>query len=137
MRVQVRRGIGVMLLVLALSWITAYSATIDVPVSRVDEDRFIADPNQMKPDVCGGIVLTNIVVASGGFAFGTDQNDLILGTGGSDLLFGQGGDDCILAGSGVDFLFGGPGNDVLVGHPGSLDFCFGGSGSDTLYNCDP
>ncbi len=136
MRVRVRWGVGAFLLVLALSWVTAYSASIDVPVSRVDEDWFVADPNQMKPDVCGGIVLTNIVVASGGVASGTDQNDLILGTGGSDLLSGQGGDDCILAGLGLDFLFGDAGDDVLIGYPGSLDICIGGPGDDAFYDCD-
>ena len=119
---------------------TAYSASVDVPVSRLDEDRFIADPNQMKPDVCGGIVLTNIVVASGGGALGTNQNDLILGTGSADVLVGRDGDDCIVAGAAGstllgNVLWGGNGNDVLVGHPSSFDTCIW-DGNDAFYDCD-
>ncbi len=133
MRMRVRWGVGAFLLVLALSWMTAYSASIDVPVSRVDEDWFVADPNQMKPDECGGIVLTNIVVAPDQ---GTAQNDLVLGTAGWDWLSGGDGDDCILGGGGVNFLSGDNGNDVLIGHPNALDFCVGGAGNDQFFSCD-
>ncbi len=133
MRMRVRWGVGAFLLVLALSWMTAYSASIDVPVSRVDEDWFVADPNQMKPDECGGIVLTNIVVAPDQ---GTAQNDLVLGTAGVDLLLGGDGDDCILGGTGIDLLVGDDGDDVLIGHPDSWDVCFGGAGNDQFFSCD-
>lgn len=126
------------LAMVALFWVTAHAAGVVVPPSRLDEDRFVPDPNQMKPDVCGGIHLTNIVVASGGTAVGTAANDLVLGTASSDALSGRGGDDCILAGdAGLgNLLCGEDGNDVLVGRPGTLDLCLGGAGSDLMYDCD-
>ncbi len=141
MRVERRSpwpAVGGVLALVALLWVTAHAAGIVVPPSRLDEDRFVPDPNQMKPDVCGGIHLTNIVVASGNSAVGTDANDLVLGTAASDALSGRGGDDCILAGAAGlgNLLCGQEGDDVLVGRPGTLDLCLGGPGSDLMYDCD-
>ncbi len=127
-------ALGLMALGLALT--PGQAANILVPTTRLDDvGPLRVSPNQLKPDECGGIPLTNIVVASGGTATGTNGNDLILGTAGSNWLEGLGGDDCIVAGAGLDVLWGDDGDDVLIGGPG-LDLCFGGPGFDLLYGCE-
>ncbi len=144
-----RRRAALALLVLAAGWWLTQpgvAASLVVPTSRLDDvGPLRASPEQLKPDECGGIVLHNIVVASGGTATGTPGNDLILGTAGADILYGGDGDDCILgggSGGGLlgNWLFGEGGNDVLIGSDSAafipIDICVGGPGSNTFVHCD-
>ncbi len=132
--------LSVVLLIWALFMGFAWAAVNTVPLSRLDEDYFVPDPNQMKPDECGGITVQNLVVASGLLGQGTPNNDLLLGSlTGFQLqtLAGDQGDDCIVAAANtLNFLLGNEGNDVLIGHPSSIDTCFGGPGNDLFYNCE-
>lgn len=140
--------LGGWLLIAGFMVVWAYSAGITVPDTRVDEDYFVPDPNQMKPDACGGITITNLIVASGD-TLGTAANDLILGTQAGERIAGRQGHDCILGGEGAvipslpfplpfsigDILCGDEGNDVLIGGPSGDDLCIGGPGSDTMISC--
>ncbi len=137
-------GSGAYLIILA-TVISAVAASNTVSPSRADQDQIGVTANDLKPEACSGIDLTNIVDIGAGES-STPGNDLILGTAGDDSsIRGGEGDDCILGGGGDDRirilffifpgLYGEEGNDVLIGGPGS-DACAGGGGTDTLLECE-
>jgi Ca2+-binding RTX toxin-like protein len=93
----------------------AATATNVVPSSRAGS---AAGPrptaNQLKPEACAALDLTEVSTGSGG----GNQNTLILGSAGSDVLVGASGNDCIVGGAGTDLLIGNAGTDVCIGGPG-------------------
>ena len=126
--------------------LSAVAAANTVPVTRVDKDSQATTANDLKPAVCSGINLTNIVDIGAGET-GTSANDLILGTDKADAeIRGGAGDDCILGGKGSERqkiskvwapgIFGEEGDDVIIGGPGNNDHCDGGPGNDTYYSCE-
>lgn len=110
---------------IAISIISAYAAGISVPPTNIGNESVIVKAEDIKPDECSALYLTNIVSGSG-IVTGTSGNDLIIGSSGADTIDGTGGDDCILGGGGDDSLTGGDGNDV----------CFGGPGTDSFSACE-
>ncbi len=105
---------------------SAFSAANLVGSSRVGSSTHSAGENDLKPPECAGIVLTNIVVCSGGNTCnGSQGDDLILGTEDGETISGKKGTDCIVGGGGDDTIKGGNGDDV----------CIGGPGDDTFNNC--
>lgn len=121
----------------------ALTAANIVPTSGVSDALFPVLADQLKPDECNSLTLTNIAIG----VDGTNGNDLILGTAGVDTLNGKNGDDCILGGDGNDILAGDNGNDVLVGGPGDdtldggkrnkdSDTCIDTPGSTTFIDCE-
>lgn len=117
-------GFSLVTLIL-ISLFTAFSAGVSVSNTTVGTRSASVTANRVKPAVCAGLNLTNIVTG-GGTVTGTSGNDLILGSSGTDTIDGLGGDDCIL---------GGDGDDVIDGNSG-IDICLGGSGSDTFISCE-
>lgn len=134
--------LGFVLLIL-LSVFTAFAAVNAVQQTRLDESHDTVDPNDLKPDECNGISLTNIVNIDIGDA-PTSGNDLILGTDKNDTIDGLGGADCILGGDKNDTLTGGDGDDVILGGPNKdsavggdgYDICYGGGGNDKAGDFD-
>lgn len=104
---------------------SAFSASNTVSPSRVGLATSTVDENELKPDGCSGINLTNIVYCDGGNCNGTNANDLILGSDVYDNIKGKKGTDCVVGGGGDDDIAGGSGQDV----------CYGGPGWDTFNNC--
>jgi len=126
-------------LLILVSVIVAVSASNIVSGSRADELERGITPNDLKPDECASLNLTNVIEASGpGITNGTPANDLILGTDKGEKIDGKGGNDCIIGGAGKDNLIGGAGDDILLGGPGKdktkgkkgYDICYGGGGKD-------
>jgi Ca2+-binding RTX toxin-like protein len=80
---------------------------------------------------------SNLVVASGGAAAGTEQRDVIIDAGagavfagaGNDLYLGGAGSALVDGGAGDDRLIGGGGADTLIGAAGD-DSITGGGGAD-------
>jgi len=101
-----------------ISAVTAFAAVNTVPATNVAHQKAAVGINDVKPSICTGWFLTNLVTGAGTFT-GTEGNDLILGGSGADIIDGLGGDDCILGGGGDDQITGGDGNDVCIGGPGA------------------
>ncbi len=99
--------------------LSAYTASNSVPPSRAGQ--FIADigPNDLKPEACSGIHLTNVLVRIGPppVINGSEGNTLIL-TSGVTRINARSGNDCIIAAGAVQ-IDGGPGTNVCIGGPGS------------------
>ncbi len=135
-------GISVIVVVSVLS---AVAASNTVEGSRADVNSKNISGNDLKPDACAGINITNIVDVGSGET-GTGGNDLIFGTSGNDFAIqGGAGDDCILGGGGnegilififpIGGIYGEDGDDVLIGGPG-FDICRGGGGNNTFIGCE-
>ena len=114
-----------LLLLIFVSAVTAFAANLTIPDSNVGLESIAVRANELKPEACSDLNLTNIVSGSGVIT-GTEGNDLIIGSSGNDTINGQGGDDCILGGAGDDTIDGGDGSDV----------CIGGAGADTFSTCE-
>ena len=107
------------------SVVSAIAAGVAVPASNIGQESIPVRAEDIKPDACGTLYLTNIVRGSGTLT-GTSAADLIIGSAGVDIIDGAGGDDCILGSGGDDILAGGEGNDI----------CVGGMGNDTFTDCE-
>lgn len=114
-----------LLLLIFVSAFTAFAANLTIPDTNIGKESIVVTANNLKPEACFALNLTNIVRGSGEIN-GTDANDLIIGSSGDDTVNGLGGDDCILGGDGNDSLDGGDGADV----------CIGGSGENIYPNCE-
>lgn len=104
---------------------TAQTAANTVTPTRAGYDARTAGPNDLKPDDCASITVTEKVNGSGLFS-GSSAAELITGGSGGDVITAGGGDDCVIGGDGNDTLNGGAGSDV----------CVGGPGSDTFLSCE-
>jgi hypothetical protein len=83
---------------------TAMTAQSTVPASHAGTITQAITPNDLKPSVCAGITVTNLVTGSGTVA-GTSANDLILGSAGNDTLGAKDttqGSDCCVGGGGTN-----------------------------------
>ena len=96
-----------------VSAVTAIAATNTVPFTRITNQSEYIGSNDLKPYMCDGIYLTNLVSGSGTLT-GTEGNDLILGSSGADVIDGLGGNDCVLGGGGADICTGGAGSDIFI-----------------------
>jgi Ca2+-binding RTX toxin-like protein len=114
-----------LLLLIFVSSMTAFAANLTISDSNVGIKSIAVTENDLRPEACSGLNLTNIVSGSGTIT-GTDGNDLIIGSSGNDTINGQGGDDCLLGAAGEDRIDGGEGTDV----------CIGGTGTDTFSTCE-
>ena len=99
----------------------ALAAPIDVQMTRMSRVVKPIGPNDLKPTECAALMLTNLVIGTGG----TNNADLVLGGPGLDTLNGNAGDDCLVGGGGVDTLDGGTGTDVCIGGPALDVFLLG------------
>lgn len=124
-RLPLRHLVVGLVALLVMFSMTAIAATNTVPPTRMDSPTISFNINHVKPSVCAGIAVTNLI-SGAGTIIGTEGNDLILGSAGADEIYGMGGHDCIVGGGGDDLLDGGDGNDV----------CVGGAGSDTFTDCE-
>jgi Ca2+-binding RTX toxin-like protein len=104
---------------------SAFAAGLSVPDSNVGQQSVPVTAEDVKPEACAAIYLTNIVSGSGTLT-GTAGNDLIIGSSAADLIDGLGGNDCIVGSGGDDSLTGNEGNDV----------CLSGIGNDIFTDCE-
>lgn len=102
-------------LVLALVAGSAFTAASSVPRGSVGSHGASVTANEVKPNECAGLDLSDRVYGGSG----TGGNDLVYGSGTVD---GGSGDDCVVGGSGDDTLVGGAGNDVCIGNGGNDTF---------------
>jgi Ca2+-binding RTX toxin-like protein len=107
---------GLLVLVL-MSLISASTAANSVPATRAGISSRSIGPQDLKPDACASLTLTNLVTGSGAIN-GTNAADLVLGSSGIDTVIAGNGDDCVLGGGGADIINGGAGTDVCIGGAG-------------------
>lgn len=124
-RLAVSLGVAGIVALLLANAITAFSASNSIPSTYAGDVSQPISANELGPQECGSIVLTNRVSGAGPIV-GTEGNDLIIGSDGPDTITGLGGDDCIEGMGGDDSLEGGGGSDV----------CLGGPGTDTFAGCE-
>lgn len=115
-------GLGLLMIVTA---VTAIAATNTVPPTRAGVRVVLFRINHLRPSVCAGLTLSNLVTGSGTLT-GTEGNDLILASSAADTIYGMGGSDCIVGGGGDDVIDGGA----------DADICVGGAGNDTFTDCE-
>ncbi|MBL7161156.1 MAG: hypothetical protein ISS57_01015 [Anaerolineales bacterium] len=138
-----RISFWLIIFLILLGVFTAFAAVNIVPSGFLDEDIIPVSANDLKPDECNIINLSNIVNIGNGDS-PTSGNDLILGTDKNDVIDGLAGDDCILGGDKNDTLVGGDGDDVILGGDkkdsavggDGYDICYGGGGSDKAGDFD-
>jgi hypothetical protein len=116
--------LGLIALVIA-SVATAFAAGITTTPSNIGIQTAPITAEEIKPDACYALTLTNIVSGTG-MITGTNGNDLIIGSSGNDTIDGLGGNDCIESGGGDDIIDGNDGTDI----------CIGGTGTDSASNCE-
>jgi Ca2+-binding RTX toxin-like protein len=114
-----------LLLLIFVSAATAFAANLTISPSNIGVKSVAVRANDLKPDACSSLNLTNIVSGSG-IITGTEGNDLIIGGSGNDTISGMGGEDCILGAAGDDTIDGGDGTDI----------CIGGAGTDVFSTCE-
>lgn len=112
--------LGILGLILA-SVVSAFAAGLSVPASNIGQQTISINVQDIQPDACQGLYLTNVVRGSGTIT-GTSANDLIIGSAGPDTIDGLDGHDCILGGQGDDQITGGEGTDICLGGPGMESF---------------
>jgi Ca2+-binding RTX toxin-like protein len=100
---------------------SAFTAANTIAPSNIGIQSVSVSANDLKPDACAGLNLTNVIHGSGTIT-GTSGNDLIFGNSGDDVIDGQGGDDCIVGGGGTDIIDGNDGTDVCIGSGGNVTF---------------
>lgn len=102
-------------LLVAVSIISADTASNSVPPTRLGRvDRAIG-PNDLKPAACAALTLTRLLVASVGVSSGNNSAELIVGIPATTRINGNGGDDCIVGNQGITQIFGNGGTDVCIG----------------------
>jgi hypothetical protein len=119
-------GIAALVVVVAISIATSFTATTTVPISHAGVSTEPISLSQLAPTQCAGLALTHLVIATGSTVTGTSGNDLILGKSGAGTftLTGSGGVDCIVAGGGpgtTNKISGGKGGGVCIGAPGAIN----------------
>ena len=120
-----RKLLGTFLVLVVANAVMVLTATNSVPITRADNEVSGVNANDLKPEECAALDLTNVEGGSVAVT-GTDANDLLLGSELLDAIDGRAGDDCLVGGPGDDTLDGGPGTDV----------CLGDAGVDVFLNCE-
>jgi hypothetical protein len=125
---NILRAVVVVLSVLiTLSLVSAYAASLTVPVPRLIYQTSAITANSLKPPACSATILTEIIYCPNVPPFddeciGTDANELIIGSAARDIIQGGKGNDCIVGGDGNDEIRGEQGVDVCIGGPGDDGF---------------
>lgn len=121
-----------LLLLAGISAFSALAAANTVAESAVGYAAIEISADQLVPDECSHLNVTDITIIGGGSTGHNNAAALILGNSGNNSIKGKKGDDCILGGAGNDDLEGDQGNDVLLGGAGN-DSLAGEKGNDILY----
>jgi hypothetical protein len=109
-----------------ISLVSAYAASMTMPVPRLTDQTSVITANSLKPPACSAILLTEIIYCPNvpntiDECVGTDDNELIIGSTAVDDIQGGKGNDCIIGGDGNDKIRGEQGADVCIGGPGNDD----------------
>lgn len=117
-RMTMARGIiGLFVLALALTLVTSFTASTNVPVSHVGHSVNARQLSQLAPAGCSSLTLNSIVTGSGNFS-NSLSHVLILGTSGINDITDTGADNCVVGGGGKDKVIA-PVSDICIIGPTS------------------
>jgi signal peptidase I len=91
--------------IVAITLVTSFTATTNVPTSRVGASNQPRAISQLTPGGCSSLSLTTLVIGSGTFT-NTASNALILGKASADTITDNGSHNCIVGGGGKDTVNG-------------------------------
>jgi hypothetical protein len=113
--IAARVGAGIVVLLVTVTLVTSFTASTNVPTSRVGtsgQPRLIM---QLAPAGCSSLSLTVLVQGSGTFS-NSQSHALLLGSAGSDTITDTGTGNCIVGGGGTDSTTG-TATDICITGP--------------------
>jgi signal peptidase I len=113
--VAARIAAGMVVIAVAGTLVTSFTASTNVPTSRVGTSVQARLISQLAPVGCNTLSLTAVAQGSGAFS-NTRSNTLVLGSAKSDTITDTGSNDCIVGGGGTDAVTG-TATDICVTGP--------------------
>jgi hypothetical protein len=113
--IAARVGAGIIVLLVTITLVTSFTASTNVPTSRVGTSAQARLTMQLAPAGCSSLNLTVLVEGSGSFSNG-QSHALVLGTAGSDTITDTGTGNCIVGGGGTDSSTG-TASDICITGP--------------------
>ncbi len=92
---------GIVVLLVTVTLVTRFTASTNVPTSRVGTSAQTRLIMQLAPAGCSSLSLTVLVQGSGTFS-NSQSHALVLGTAGSNTITDTGSGNCIVGGAGAD-----------------------------------
>jgi signal peptidase I len=108
----VRGIVGFIVLVLAITLVTSFTASTNVPVSHIGHSANARLISELAPAGCSGLTLNSIVSGSGNFT-NSLSHVLIIGTSGVNDITDLGLENCIVGGGGKDKVIA-PLSDICI-----------------------
>jgi hypothetical protein len=113
--IAARVGAGVLVLLVTVTLVTSFTASTNVPTSRVGTSAQARLIMQLAPAGCSSLSLTVLVQGSAVFS-NSQSHALVLGTAGSNTITDTGTGNCIVGGAGTDNTTG-TATDICVTGP--------------------
>jgi hypothetical protein len=113
--IAARVGAGVVVLLVTVTLVTSFTASTNVPTSRVGTSAQARLIMQLAPAGCSSLALTVLVQGSGTFS-NSQSHALVLGTAGSNTITDTGTGNCIVGGAGTDSTTG-TATDICITGP--------------------
>jgi hypothetical protein len=113
--IAARVGAGIIVLLVTVTLVTSFTASTNVPTSRVGTTVQARLIMQLAPPGCSSLNLTVLVQGSGSFS-NSQSHALVLGTAGSNTITDTGTGNCIVGGSGTDTTTG-TATDICITGP--------------------
>ena len=120
-RARLTIGATLLALAIAITLVTSFTSTTNVPASNVGASSHAKQVSQLAPAGCSSLSLTTLVIHSGDFT-NTASHALVLGDASTETITDNGDHNCIV---------GGGGRDTVKGD--STDICIIGPSSGTSY----
>src|ERR1700722_5607485 len=99
--IAARVGAGIVVLLVTVTLVTSFTASTNVPTSRVGTSAQTRLVMQLAPAGCSSLSLTVVVQGSGTFS-NSQSNALVLGSAGSNTITDTGTGNCVVGGGGTD-----------------------------------
>jgi hypothetical protein len=113
--IAARVGAGIVVLLVAVTLVTSFTASTNVPVSHAGTSAQARTIMQLAPAGCTSLALTVLVQGSGTFS-NSQSHALVLGSAGSNTITDTGTGNCIVGGGGTDSTTGSA-TDICITGP--------------------
>jgi hypothetical protein len=113
--IAARVGAGIIVVLVTITLVTSFTASTNVPTSRVGTSAQARLIMQLAPTGCSSLNLTVLVQGSGTFS-NSQSHALVLGTAGSNTITDTGTGNCIVGGGGTDAATG-TATDICITGP--------------------
>jgi hypothetical protein len=113
--IAARVGAGIVVLLVAVTLVTSFTASTNVPTSRAGTSAQARTIMQLAPAGCSSLSLTLLVEGSGTFS-NSQSHALVLGSAGSNSITDTGTGNCIVGGGGTDSTTG-TATDICITGP--------------------